>query len=237
MSDTDWIAFHRRALLTDGRCALCAESLDRAVALRGGACTRCGADDVHASDGLDSEKIIATIRGGWARWRWPIYALAAVGLLVGSLVPLLPWVLQTAATILAHLFVVRRPLKWLRPLRRALTRLTLTLAMTALAILGLLLNVATVWMPGLYTVAALFSGIGVLVVYVEVALWLVGHRLRREARSGTLDAWEWAIPLTIGTITVGSAVAMLAGSYGLLWLIYQAQIPGAAQIAEFLLDS
>jgi hypothetical protein len=225
---------HHQALLATGRCGWCAEALAPALVLRGGVCPSC-ARVIHTSNERDAAAVIARVRGQWGRWRWPVYACVGLGVGLASFVPLGAPVAYALAMVLTHLFVVRRPIRWLGVGRRLATRLTLKLALALLTLVHLVVSVTVYPFVGVGQAVVGVVACLSAVVYVEGSLWLVGNRLAREGVSGSLDRWEWCLPAgLIGGLFGGTALMVGAATllvHTLLW----ADIPGVSDLAALLL--
>ena len=226
-----WEREHRRKLLLQGRCGRCAEQVPASVALRGRPCPHCG-DRLVIPGGLDAE-LTATA----GVWRWVVYGLVLVSTLVGGLIPLLPTVLVFGSMMVAQVFIVRRPLKWLSPARRVTARFNLSLVLALLNAFNLFINVLILPFVGLSAVVASAVGTLLTVAYVEAALAFVRGRIEAEGREEPLRAWEWALPASLVTLLVVTTVGSVGSVALMAHLVVNSEVVWAADVARFLVGT
>jgi len=226
-----WEREHRQKLLLRGRCGRCAETVPSSAALRGRPCPHCG-DRLVIPGGLGQQ---VSQRVGF--WRLVIYPLVLFATLLGGLIPLLPGLIIFVATLLAHAFVVRRPMRWLGPARRITARFNLSLALAMLNALNLVVNLLILPFVGVSAVVASVVGTVLTVIYVEFALLFVQGRLAAEAREEPLKAWEWALPAGLVSLLVLTTVGSVASVALLAHALQMADLGWASEIASFLVGS
>lgn len=225
---------HQLELLVRRRCCHCAEVIPSSVILNASSCPKC-ARPVAAISGGAGKEVIETLSKSWRKKRWIIYPLIALAALVGGSFPFVAAILRFAGLMGIHVFFVRGPIRWLSIKRRMTTRFTLRLAFTSIAVVGLLIDVLMIPWPVLNaTVATVVTLIG-SVAYAEGARLFVRGRIEREAKGTALDVWEWLIPVGL----VGALVAAIVGTIGTtvlaLYVIREANIPLASDIARWIL--
>jgi hypothetical protein len=227
---------HRQALLVARRCGWCAETVPPALVLRGGSCPSCERA-IYSGHELGAEAVLRRVHARWSRWRLPVYGGVLLSTGLASLIPLGGPLAYAVAMVTAHLFIVRRPMLWLGLGRRLAARFTLKLFLATLTLLNLIASAVVFPLVGVGNAVVAVTSCALAVIYVEVALWLVGNRLRREARGDRLSWGEWGVPaLLIGALfgTTGLMVgAATLAVHTMLW----ADIPGVSDIAAFLLST
>ncbi len=225
---------HQRRLLARRRCGRCAEVVPARAVLRQGTCPHCTSALEMSCGGSG---VLEEVRRGWRRWRLGVYGLVFLGHLLAGFVPLLPSLLLLVGLLGAHLMVLRRPLAWLGPVRRLLTRFLLAVLLALLSLAGLFANLLAVPLLALLGSGVLVSALTGLLgtaLYVEGGLLLVRHRLEREARDPRLALWEWLLPLGAAGLLLGGAFASVLLLRGAWWLLVEAPIPAVADLARLL---
>lgn len=223
---------HQQALLLVKRCGSCAERVGVRVIWGGGACPSC-CRPLFSAGSFQVMDVVGSVQRDWKRWRLPIYGMIGISTFLAAFVPLLAPLVGAAGMIVASIFVVRRPLRWLGPARRIATRITLNLSMAFFTWVSLVVSVVLFPLFGAGQVATGVVTVLLAVVYVEMALWLLPRRLAREAAREPLRFGEWALPAAaLGSVVVGTVVTFaLAGAA--MHLLVEAQIPGVADIVSW----
>lgn len=224
---------HQTALLLDRRCATCAERLSPRELWSTSPCPFCR-QRVFAHGALDAEHLVAGVTERWERWRVRVYVLVGLSCLLGSVVPLLAPLIYALAMIVASLFLVRGPLRWLSPARRLSTRLSLKVLLAGLTVVNLVLSVAIFPLVGVAQLTTALLSVGLAVGYVEAALRLTSRALRREGARESLHPLEWLPPaLALGAMCafVVTVTAVLGGAF---WLLFQVEIPGVSTLVDWL---
>ena len=226
---------HRQELLFKRRCSHCAERVSPSVIIQDQECPHCGSPVLWHGE-LDAAAIMEAVTGKWRRWRWIVLALLALSVVVGGWIPPLTTLVFFVALLVVHLAIVRQPLRWFSFARRTTTRFTLKLLFAFITVLKLIIGVLTTPLYGLHIpICAVAAVIGVL-VYMQVSLWLIRDRLRREAVSAKLDAWEWMLPagLTGSLVVVSGLTFAVIGL--VLYVLTTMDIPGVSDVAAFILS-
>lgn len=166
-----------------------------------------------------------------------MYGLVLLAIALSSMLPLLAPLTFAVSMVCVHLFLVRRPIRWLGPGRRLAVRVTLKLLLAALTWLGLLLNTLLAPALGIAQVVTVAWATVATVVFLEGSLWLVRNRLRREATHPRLDLWEILLPGSLIGGLLGLTLLSLFATYALLHLLLWMDLPGLTDIVEFLLAS
>jgi hypothetical protein len=226
---------HARALLAARRCPWCAERLPAAVALRGGACGAC-AREAHADGSADRAAVLDALNRRWRTWRWPVYAAFTAAQLLAGLVPLLPAVLTFAAVVFLRVFLMRRSMAWLSPLRRIATRLGLRLAGATVAVADLMISVLLIPFPGVASIVGAFAALILLVLWAEGGMAWVRNRLRRESAGPGLDVAEWLIPALLAALLFGTAAAIAGSAGAILYALANLPVPGISDLASWFLS-
>ena len=224
---------HQQALLLERRCGSCAEPLTPRELWGHAPCRWCR-QPLFTAGSLDTGAVLAGVLGSWGRWRWPVYGLVGASCLLASLVPLLGPLVYAMAMLLANFFLIRRPLRWLAPVRRITTRLTLQIMLASLTVVNLVLSVAVYPFVGLAQLFSAILSVGLAVAYVEGALWLTSRALRREAAREPLRVVEWLPPALVLGFMVAFAAALVAFTWGAEWLFLQTDLPGVSTIVDWL---
>lgn len=224
---------HQLVLIRRKRCVWCAERMPPGRVLRGETCAVC---DRSAGIEDQADEVFRSVSLTWRRWRIPFYIFVALSVGAAGFVPILGSIVFAGAMVLANVTIIRGGLRWLGIARRIFTRLTLNLGLASLTMLNLIAGVLLVTVP----IAGQFgsAGLSILfaVAYLELSVAWTSNRIRLEARQGKLQPVEWMVPAGIlsvlGVLALGSS--LLIG--GLFYLIAVAEIPGASDIAAFLID-
>ena len=183
--------------------------------------------------------MVEAVREDWSRWRVLVYGVVGVGSLLAGFVPLGGVWMSMFAMFVGHVMLLRRPLRWLPPARRVITRLSMKLWFAFLGVASFVLNLLAAPLLAVAGAGALFSalfGVGALALYLEGGLLLVERRIAREAANPRLTLLEWAIPLgLVGGLVVASVGGVIL-SWGMLSAIAALDVPGVATIARWLLE-
>lgn len=199
---------HRRALMMSRRCASCAERVGPEVLLRGRPCPHCGRPSPWPA-GADAESVIVAIERRWRGRRWWIYGAVTISTGLTGFLPIVPTLVTVGFMIYLRYALMRAPLEWFSPGRRFACKLTLKLWMMAVGCLTLGLNALFALIPVGNLFLNALVGLASTALFVEVALWSLRTRLRREAYEGPeLWFWEWALPAGL----LGSVLALGAGA-------------------------
>jgi len=227
---------HQQALLERRRCGWCAELVPARLVLGGGDCPHC-ATSLYPRREQDPDEVLGALKRRWNRWKWVTWALIAVGTFVAGFVPLLAAAVLFLGLVFLHVGLVRRPLRWLSAGRRFTTRFLLRMLLAVLGVLNLVISVLAPLIPAAGAVVVALCSLLSAVFYTEVALRFIGNRLRREQRGTKLDKWEWFLPAGLLGGLIGTALAMVGATAGLLYLVLWMDIPGVSDIAAFLLST
>ncbi len=181
---------HRQHLLSRRRCPRCAEPATARRLLRGAPCAACGAPLVLLGTEDRAAEVLDAIRAGWRSSRISVYAAVLVATFLSGWVPLLASLVTAGAMIAANFTLLRRPLRWLPPLQRMVTRLASRLWLVAILLAGMALNTLAAPLIAAGGLGAVVSaGVGAVStwLYVEGSLWLIETAIAQaaEPRGGT----------------------------------------------------
>lgn len=175
---------HKQLLLSRRRCPHCAELVPASRILRGVACPRCdaplqlwGAEDRAA-------QVLDAIRAGWRSARYAVYAAVLMASFLSGWIPLLASLVTAGAMLTANLMLLRRPLRWLPPVQRAVTRFASRLWFVMLVLGSMAVNTLAAPLIAAWGIGAVASGITGAVstwLYVEGSLWLIERGVARAA--------------------------------------------------------
>lgn len=183
MSTDDPLFLHRQRLLQRRRCPHCAERVTARAILAGSDCPSCGGPLRLSGTEQHATQVLGAIRAGWSRSRILVYAGVLVATFLAGWVPWLGTAVTAVAMVLANILLIRRPLQWLRPGRRMVTRLVLRVWLFALVLVSFLLNtLAAGLIPALGAGAVLSGIVGLVttVLYVEGSLMAVERGIRAQ---------------------------------------------------------
>jgi len=231
---------HRRRLLLRKRCPECAERAAAGAILRGEPCSHCHAELVLDHGGEHADRMLGAVRRRWGRWRFVVYPLALIANLLAGLIPLLSTVVLIVTMLIADVALVRRPILWLSPARRVMTRTTVKLWFAMLGVVSALVNLAAapfITAFGAGAIASAVSGLLATALYIEGALWLVTRRVRLESVTRRLGLLEWTVPVGLLGGLVLSGLGTVVVGWAVLWLLTSAEIPGVSEIAGWLLEA
>ena len=164
---------------------MCAERVPARVLLRGEQCPRCQASTRLPGTEDRAAQVLAAISKGWREARMTVYGAVVLATFLSGWVPMLASLVTALAMVTANYLLIRRPLRWLPPVPRALTRLLSRLWFVTLVLLGIALNaVAALFITagGAGAIASAVIGAGSTYCYVEGSLWLVARGVARAAR-------------------------------------------------------
>lgn len=202
---------HQRALMLQRRCGYCAERVGPGVLLRGKPCPHCGRD-LRWPSATDAESVIAAVEGRWKRRRWWIYGLVTGSAALTGFLPFVPTLVALGFMVVLRYSLLREPLEWFSRGRRLTSKFTLKLWLVTIGCLTLTVNelLNVLLFVNVFLKAAVC--LGTTALFVEVSLWFLRGRLRREAYQGPdLDGWEWGVPAALmGGVLVLGASAILA---------------------------
>jgi len=223
---------HRSVLLSQQRCSECAELISPTIILRGGECPEC---EITLGDQL-ADAAIGGIRKKWKTQRWVIYLLVAGVSFLTGLVPMLQGLVMMGLLIVLHLKVIRAPLQWLSRSRRVAARFSIKVLAAGITCFNLICNVLVIPLIGASAVVLSVLAVLQVVVFCEGSLVLIDRRLNWERDGQALKVREWLLP----TILIGGTLLMVGSGLGLSTLVLygltEAEIPGVAEIARFILD-
>ncbi|MEN0067847.1 MAG: hypothetical protein AAGA48_37305 [Myxococcota bacterium] len=175
---------HKQRLLSRRRCPHCAEPASARRILQGLPCGKCGAPlEVPGTEDRAAE-VLAAIRAGWKTSRYAVYVAVLLATFLSGWVPLLASIVTAGAMITANLTLLRRPLRWLSPVQRAITRLGSRLWFVMLLLTSMVLNTLAAPLIAAWGLGAAASGlIGAVstYLYVEGSLWLIERAVTRAA--------------------------------------------------------
>ncbi len=179
-----WLV-HRQALLQRRRCPHCAERVPARTLLRGGTCPQCGSLLRLPGSADHAAEVLSAIKAGWRKARLPVYAGVLASTFLAGWVPLLSTVVTAAAMVTANVLLVRRPLRWLPPVQRMVTRASSRIWLVVLTLVSLALN--TVAAPliaamGAGAVLSAMAGLGATFLYIEGSLAMIERGVARAAR-------------------------------------------------------
>ncbi len=218
---------HQTSLLLERRCATCAEPLRPRELWSAAACPWCR-QPVFAHGALDAESLVAGVSARWEAWRVRVYVLVGLSCLLASTVPLLAPLVYAVAMVTANFFLIRGPLRWLRPARRLTTRLSLKVLLA-------ILTVVIFPLVGVAQVTTAMLSVGLAVAYVEAALRLTTRALQREGARESLHPAEW-LPPTVALGGMTAFVVIVSAVLGsAFWLLLQVDIPGVSTIVDWLM--
>ena len=201
---------HQRKLMLERRCPHCAEQVS-AMVLFGGKPCACGRSIAWPA-GPDAESVIEAVEGRWRRRRWWVYGLVTLSTGLTGFLPIVPTLVAIGFMIFLRYALLREPLDWFSRGRRITSRFVLKLWLVTVGCLALGVNE----LLNLLVFVNLFLKAGVCLattaLFVEVSLWYLRGRLRREAHHGpTLEGWEWGLPAgLIGGVLVMGTAALVA---------------------------
>lgn len=230
---------HRRELLLRRRCPECAEPAHAGAVLRGEDCPRCGSALVIDAEGDHAAAMLDAVRDDWMRWRLLVYAIVFTSTLFAGMIPLGGVVMTVGVMFAGHVMLLRRPLRWLTPGRRVVTRVSMKLWFAFLGLTSFVGNVLAAPLLAAAGAGALVSalmGIGATALYLEGGLLLIERRIELEAQGSRLGFREWAIPVGLFGGLVVVAVAGVIATWGMLNALATMDVPGVADIARWLLE-
>lgn len=225
-------AAHHDALLLDGRCGECAEEAPPIAILRGADCPRCRSP---------LRPQVRPLADSLELRRWPLrtigYGLVAAASFFSGLVPLLQALVLAAGLLTLHGLLLRRALGWLSPARRLAARLTLKLLASGLTALAFVINVAVAPFVGISAFALAAIGLLFTALYIELGLRLLRRRIAAEAAGAPLAFGEWALPAALIGGALLLSLALGGAITGALYLLTEAALPTAPEIAHWLLGN
>lgn len=223
---------HHNALLRRQRCCACAEPIPALLALRGGECPHCAEKIAWR---LDSGDVPAALTAPWRARATALYALLAVGSLLGATVPLLQSAIFIAALLIAHLGILRPALGWLSTGRRVFARISLKLIAAIFASFNLVIDVLLAPLVGVRSLV--LAGLAVLgmALYLELSQAMLRRRIVWDHDGRPLAPVEWGAPsFALGALLL----VVVGGSLATVWALnmaIQAEIPGLSELAAWLL--
>lgn len=129
--------------------------------------------------------MLDAIRAGWRTSRYAVYGAVLVATFISGWIPFLASVVTAIAMVSANFTLIRRPLNWLPPVQRTVTRLSSRLWFIVLLLTSATLNALVTPMIAAFGVGALASGVigaCTIFLYVEGSLWLIEQAVGRAAR-------------------------------------------------------
>ena len=225
---------HHNTLLMQRRCAWCAEAVPLRDLLQGRDCPHCGAALKRVGAQTD---LSAALAGSWWARRLLGYGLVATASFFAGAVPLLQSAVQVVGLLVLHIWLIRGALGWLPASRRITARFTIKLVGALLTAVAFIINVAVAPMLGISAFILAAVGFLLSVVYVESALWLIRRRVSWEMEGLPLQTREWLLPVGL----CGGLLLAVFGSIGVmvggLHMLATMDIPGASELAEWMLDA
>ena len=218
---------HEKRLLARGRCGRCAERVSPVASLRGEACP-------HCEEPLGNhQNLVGEIRAGQRKWRLLGYGLIGVASFLAGWIPLLQAVVQVMAIFVLHVILLRGSLEWLPLNRRILARLTMKIYGALVVVMGFMINVAVVPLVGLSPFLLALVGPLLTALYVEGGLRIVGRRIQWEAEGKGMGVLEWAVPLALVGLVLGSVVATVSLMMWMMHLLLSLDVPGVMTLATY----
>lgn len=231
MSD---LSAHHNALLMQRRCAWCAEEVPLRALLRGQDCPLCGSALRRVGEQTDLAEALA---GAWWGRRLLGYGLVALASFFSGAVPMLQAAVLAAGLLVLHVWLIRGALAWLPAARRITGRFTIKLVGALLTALAFVLNVAVVPLLGISALILAAVGFLLSVAYVESALWLIRRRVSWEVEGLPLQTREWLLPVGLCGGLLLAVFGSIGAAIGGLHVLATMDLPGASELAEWMLDA
>jgi len=175
---------HRQHLLSRRRCPHCAEAVAARHILAGAACPSCQAPLQLPGTADRAAAVLDAIRAGWRSSRHGVYLAVLLATFLAGWFPLLASFVTACAMLTANMMLLRRPLRWLPPVQRAVTRLASRVWFVLLLFASVAVHtMAAALIPafGAGAIASAITGAVTTWLYVEGSLLLVTGAVERAA--------------------------------------------------------
>lgn len=206
---------HHAALLADGRCPECAESLTARALFGRGLCTRCGADPgAHGTSDAASR-----FEGRARRTTWIVAVVAGVAQLLVGWIPLADVVVALGIALWIRLAILRPAVAMMSPGRRLVTRGTARVLVGALlAALLIVSQLVTLLGPLGLPVKAVLGAAEVGLAALLVTRY-IASQVEREAAGKPIEAAEIGLLVAMVLLLLGTAFAATLAVVSVLGVI------------------
>lgn len=194
---------HHTALLGDGRCPECAESLTARALFGRGVCTRCGAEP----RAYGTSDAAARFEGRVRRTTWVVAVVAGVAQLLIGWIPLADVVIALGIALWIRLAILRPAVAMMSPGRRLVTRGTARVLVGALLAALLVVSqlvtfLGPLGLPVKAVLGAAEVGLAALLVTRYVA-----SQVERETAGKPIEAAEIGLLIVMVVLLLGAAFA------------------------------
>ena len=217
----------QRRLVLSRRCGHCAEKVAAIDVLRQTSCPFCQGS-LQTSRGLQQD-----MESRQRNTRIFGYGLIGLASFLAGWIPLMQSLVHLAGLFVLHILLLRRTLEWLPPSRRILTRMSVKLFGSFIALSGVLVNIALAPFVGLSPFVLLFVGPALTALYIEGSLRIIRRSVAQAAQGKSPSFWEWLLPLSVLLFLVVATTGILFLSTLVVDLLLRWEVPGAGEIALF----
>lgn len=173
--------------------------------MRGDVCRRCKQPLRLVTTEQHAATVLASLQRDARITRVVAYGGVFLASLIVGWVPMLATGTTALGMVAANLWLVRRPTGWLPVQHRMIVRLIMRVWFVLLLAVSVHANLVAAPLLAVFEVGiavSTASGVLVVVAYVEGALFLVRHRVRRAVRRPDGD-WGWLmVPVAMGVVGI-----------------------------------